>query len=85
MTMQSFADHCLYVIGYHSGGVIKYVEKNSNVGFCLASSFKVKGILTDLWPTDPQHAALSLSHPFASLQELLLTSAEVKHFLVLRD
>lgn len=73
MTMQSFADHCLYVIGYHSGGEIKYVEKNSNVGFCLASSFKVKGILTDLWPTDPQHAASSLSHPFASLQELLLT------------
>lgn len=27
MTMQSFADHCLYVIGYHSGGEIKYVEK----------------------------------------------------------
>lgn len=55
------------------------------MGFCLASSIKVKDILTDLWPTDPQHAASSLSHPFASLQELLLTSAEVKHFLVLRD
>lgn len=31
------------------------------------------------------HTHTAVLHPFTSLEELLLTPAEVKHFLVLRD